>query len=57
MSDLKKTTVTLPQDLKIEARTKAIREDKSLSAVVRGLLAAWVQGRVQPDPDPIEGDQ
>jgi len=41
--ELESTHVTLPPGLKREAKIKAIREGKSLSKVIRELLAEYVQ--------------
>ena len=41
--DLESTHITLPSDLKREARIRAIREGKTLSEVIRELLAEYVK--------------
>jgi hypothetical protein len=41
-----KATLTIPVDLRREARAKAILEGKSLSEVVRGLLELYVKGEL-----------
>jgi predicted HicB family RNase H-like nuclease len=38
-----KTMIRLPKELHTEARIKAIREGKTLSAVVRELLEQWLK--------------
>jgi plasmid stability protein len=38
-----KTIIRLPKDLHTEARIKALREGKSLSAVIRELLVQWLK--------------
>ena len=43
MPDMQRTTLTLPIDLKREARAKAIREGKNLSQVVRELLKEYIK--------------
>lgn len=43
MPDMQRTTLTLPIDLKREARVKAIREGKNLSQVVRELLREYIK--------------
>jgi len=47
MTKRERTTINLPDDLKRQARSKAILEDKNLSEVVRALLAAWVEGKIE----------
>lgn len=42
-----KATLTIPVNLRREARAKAILEGKSLSQVVRELLSLWVAGEVE----------
>ena len=42
MPDYTRTTISLPADLKQEARIKALHVGKSLSQVIRELLAAWL---------------
>lgn len=51
MSKLESVHLTLPRDLKREARAKAIREGKNLSLVVRELLREYVKD------DPPESGQ
>jgi metal-responsive CopG/Arc/MetJ family transcriptional regulator len=51
MSDLVKTTITLPDDLRREARAKAIREGKNLSLVVRELLREYIKEDTQLEPE------
>jgi predicted DNA-binding protein len=38
-----KTLIRLPKELHTEARIKALREGKTLSAVVRELLTLWLE--------------
>ncbi len=52
MSKLEKATLTMPGDLKREARAKAIREGKNLSLVVRELLREYVKA---DPPEPEQG--
>ena len=54
MSNLVRTTLTLPEDLKREARSKAIREGKNLSLVVRELLREYIEE--DPPKEPEEED-
>jgi hypothetical protein len=49
--DLEATNITLPRDLKREARAKAIRQGKNLSIVIREFLAEYVKD------DPPEADE
>ena len=42
-----KATLTMPDNLKRQARAKAILAGMSLSEVVRQLLRAWLDGKVQ----------
>ena len=51
MSDLVKTTITLPDDLRREARAKAIREGKNLSLVVRELLRECIKKDTPLEPE------
>lgn len=44
-----KTTLRLPQSLLREARVKAVREDLSLSEVIRRLLRLWLSGQVEAE--------
>ena len=43
MTKQEKATLSMPTDLKLKARAKAIAEGKNLSLVVRELLLAWLQ--------------
>ena len=45
-----KATLTMPDDLKRQARAKAILEGRSLSGVVRQLLRMWLAGEVELAP-------
>ena len=38
-----KTLIRLPKELHTEARIKALREGKTLSAVIRELLSRWLE--------------
>ena len=50
-----KATLTMGDDLKRQARAKAILEGRSLSGVVRALLRMWLAGEVElPPPDGSE---
>ena len=42
-----KATLTIPIDLRRQARAKAILEGRSLSEVVRRFLEAWVSGSIE----------
>jgi len=55
MSDLEKVNITLPRDLKREARAKAIREGKNLSLVIRELLQAYLKGDL-PKSEPKDNE-
>ena len=50
-----KATLTMPDDLKRQARAKAILEGRSLSGVVRQLLRKWLAGEVELAP--ADGDE
>jgi hypothetical protein len=50
-----KATLSMPDELKRQARAKAILEGRSLSGVVRQLLRLWIAGAVElPPPDGSE---
>ena len=50
-----KATLTMGDELKRQARAKAILEGRSLSGVVRQLLRMWLAGQVElPPPDEDE---
>jgi hypothetical protein len=52
MTKRQRTTIDIPDDLKREARIKALRLDKNLSQVVRELLQAWVEDEIElPEPE------
>lgn len=52
-----KATLSMPDELKRQARAKAILEGRSLSGVVRQLLRMWLAGDVElPPPDGSEED-
>ena len=42
-----KATLSMPDELKRQARAKAILEGRSLSGVVRQLLKMWLAGEVE----------
>lgn len=52
-----KTTISIPDKLKREARARAIREGLDLSKVVRIFLAAWLDGEIQLPSDDDSGQQ
>ena len=52
-----KATLTIPVNLRREARAKAILEGKSLSQVVRELLSLWVAGEVELPTQEDEQEQ
>ena len=53
MAKQEKATLTMPNALKYQARAKAILEGKNLSHVVRELLKAWLDGKIElPSPEP-----
>jgi predicted DNA-binding protein len=43
MADYHKTVIRLPKDLHTEARIKALREGKTLTAVIQELLEHWIK--------------
>ena len=45
-----KATLTMSEDLKRQARAKAVLEGRSLSGVVRALLRMWLAGEVELAP-------
>jgi plasmid stability protein len=45
-----KATLSMPDDLKRQARAKAILEGRSLSGVVRQLLRMWLADEVELAP-------
>ena len=60
MASRERTTINIPRELKRNARAKAILEDKTLSQVVRQLLAGWVRGEIklpQQESDQEERDR
>jgi hypothetical protein len=54
VSELKRTNIMLPVDLKRKARAKAILEGKTLSSVIRDLLKEYVKD--YPPKEPEQGD-
>ena len=48
---MKSLTLTVPDELIIEAKVKAAREGTSLSEVVRRWFGAWIEGEI---PTPAE---
>jgi plasmid stability protein len=48
----KRFTVKTPDDLHKQVKVKAAQDGKEVSGVIRGLLAAWLQGAATPAPDP-----
>jgi plasmid stability protein len=56
MARQEKATLTMPDDLKRQARAKAILEGRSLSGVVRQLLRMWLAGEATL-PKPREDDE
>ncbi len=43
MTEYHKTVIRLPKDLHTEARIKALREGKTLTAVIQELLEHWLK--------------
>ncbi len=43
MTEYHKTVIRLPKDLHTEARIKALREGKTLTAVMQELLEQWLK--------------
>jgi hypothetical protein len=57
MSDqLTRTSITLPKDLKRQARVKATLEDTNLSEVIRGLLTQWIEKDREPSQEAEKRD-
>jgi hypothetical protein len=53
MTRREKATISIPKELKLRARAKAILEGKDLSKVIREFLAAWVDGKIDlPSEEP-----
>ncbi len=50
------TNIRLPKKLKERARIKAVKEGKSLSAVMRKLLLEWLKAPTQEGPK-VEGQR
>ena len=46
-----RTSITLPRDLKRQARVKAAMEETNLSEVIRGLLTQWIEKERKPQLD------
>ncbi len=44
-----RTLIHLPKELHTEARIKALREGKTLSAVIRELLTKWLEEPAQEE--------
>ncbi len=42
-----RTTITVPVDLRRQAKRKAVDLDVSLSAVIRELLEDWIAGKIK----------
>ena len=42
-NQLIRTSITLPRDLKRQARVKAVMEETNLSEVIRTLLTQWLE--------------
>jgi plasmid stability protein len=49
-------TVTLPEELKREARVKAIKEGTNLSELAREWLAAYIRGDWSPKALKLKGE-
>jgi len=45
-----KATLSMPEELKRQARAKAILEGRNLSQVVRELLVLWLRGEIELPP-------
>jgi len=52
MAKMIKTTLTLPDDLRTEARVKALREGRTLSDVVREYLEQYIKGDAPKAKEP-----
>ena len=48
---LTRTSITLPKDLKRQARVKATLQDTNLSEVIRGLLTQWLETEREPSQE------
>jgi len=49
MPTVEKVTLSIPDALTVDAKARALKEGKSMSAVVRGFLRLWLDG-VYPTP-------
>ncbi|MEQ8222715.1 MAG: CopG family transcriptional regulator [Candidatus Eremiobacterota bacterium] len=54
---MKRTTVMLPEDLKIKAEQKAIQEGISLSELIRISLAGYIKRSVEKSKDSFFSDK
>jgi len=52
MAKRERATISIPDDLKLAARAKAIAEGLDLSKVVREFLRAWVDGKIELPEEP-----
>ena len=55
MNKQDRATVHIPNELKRQARIKAISEGKNLSLVMRELLLAWLAGKIELPQEKHEG--
>ncbi len=55
MPEEHKTIVRLPKEMHTEARIKAIREGRTLSAVIRELLAKWLEEKPKEETPKKQG--
>ena len=51
MSEISKTTINLPKDLKKELKKLAIDEDTSLSGLIIKMIEEGMQSRKKPNSD------
>ena len=51
MSEISKTTINLPKDLKKELKKMAIDEDTSLSGLIIKMIEEGMQSRKKPNSD------
>ncbi len=51
MPEEHKTIIRLSKEMHVEARIKALREGRTLSAVIRDLLAKWLEEPAKEEPE------
>ncbi len=55
MPEEHKTVIRLPKELHTEARIKALREGRTLSAVIRELLTRWLEEKPKEETSKKQG--